>query len=77
MKMQLINGFETIEKDFNAERIITYRMVKGARELEKRVCRLSKYSISVMGYKHQLELDGYKEVKELSLLKYLGGNKND
>lgn len=73
MKMRLINDLETIEKDFNAKSITTYRMVKGTKTLEKRVCRLSKYSNSVEGYKHQLELEGYKEVEEISLLKYLGG----
>lgn len=72
MKMRLDVGYPTIEKDFNAHMIVTYRLGKDGRLLSKpSFCRLSKHSKSVIGYMHQLQLDGFKVVKELEAEKYL------
>lgn len=65
MKMVLDNQLEHITKEFDSKRIRTtveYKNDLG--RIEKYSERLCKYSQTVSGYMHQLQLEGYVEVED-------------
>lgn len=60
MKMVLIKRNVVIMKEFDSKWVNTSVLNKSGLERFKKRKRLVKYSNSVLGYKHQLELKGFK-----------------
>lgn len=62
--MKLVEGDNVIIKKFDSRDIktTTKNLVTGEMNVKK--APLKKYSTSMIGYQHQLELFGFKEVKQ-------------